>query len=157
MASPLYATFEQRVGDATHRLIENQVMPWIFLNAGPKFSVRRFDGREIAFQGVDFEGAPRAAFWDDYITPFLEALATEEIGHAVALAAEGKADLKRLLPEVEGLLLSAARKVLERMARVDQGMRADGHPDSVELRAVDAEFDRVRQFIAGLILELSDK
>lgn len=153
MASPLRPIFEKRIDDATHRIVEHQVMPWVFLNAGPKFSVRRFDGSEIAFHGVDFEGAPRAAFWDGYITPFLEALVTEEIDHAVALATERKVDLQQLLPEVENLLLSAIRKVLERMAKLDRGMRAEGHPEEVELRSVDAESDRMRDFVARAIAE----
>jgi hypothetical protein len=156
MADPLLPIIEARIDRATHRLIEDQVMPWLFLETGPKFSLRRFDGSEIAFQHVAYAGAPRAAFWDGYIVPYLEAMATTEIDHAVSLTAERKADLEkadldRLLPDVATLLLSAARKVLERMARVDQGMRTDDGADAPPLRPVGGELAHMRDFVSARV------
>lgn len=151
MADPLHPIIEARIDRATHRIIEDQVMPWLFLETGPRFSVRRYDGSEIAFQRVAYDGAPRSAFWNGYILPYLEALATAEIDHAVSLAAEREADLERLLPEVAGLLLSAAQKVLERMARVDQGMRADGAADAPPVRPVEGELQHMRDFVSDRI------
>lgn len=151
MADPLHPIIEARIDRATHRIIEDQVMPWLFLEAGPKFSVRRYDGSEIAFHRVAYDGAPRTAFWNGYILPYLEALATAEIDHAVSLAAQRKANLERLLPDVAALLLSAARKVLERMARVDQGMRGDGGADDAPLRPVASELDHMRDFVSARV------
>lgn len=148
MTSPLYPTFEKRINDAARVIVEKNVTPWAFLKAGPKFSVKTFNGKEISYQGIAFEGAPRTVFWGGYIDPFLEALAVEEIGHAVSLATERKVDLRILLPEVEGLLLSASNKIFYEMAKIDRNLRGNGYPANVNLRSTKAEFDRISEFIS---------
>jgi hypothetical protein len=58
MTTPLYPTFQKRITDAVEGLLTRQVTPWFFLTAGPPFRIKSFDGREIAYQGLAFEGSP---------------------------------------------------------------------------------------------------
>ena len=57
MTTPLYPTFCKRIDDTVDQLIQNQVTPWSFLTAGPPFRIKKFDGKEIAYQGIGFEGS----------------------------------------------------------------------------------------------------
>jgi hypothetical protein len=147
MATPLYPTFEQRVDDAVERILTKQVEPWAFFNAGPPMRVTRFDGRGIAYQGIEFEGSPREIFWSRYIEPFLEDLTVQEISAAVAAARERGVDAKLLLPELEGLLLSSCKKVFNRMAEIDQRLRGKGFPQSVRQRSIEDKYSRMKEFI----------
>ncbi len=72
MTTQLYPTFRKRVDDAIEQLIKQKVTPWSFLTAGPPFRIKSFDGKQIAYEGVGFEGSPRQVFWSRYIEPFLE-------------------------------------------------------------------------------------
>src|SRR5713101_7993173 len=123
MTSPLYPTFRKRVDDAVEQVIKRQVTPWSFLTAGPPFRVKTFDGRQIAYEGVEFEGSPRTVFWSRYIEPFLEDLCISEITAAVSMAKDREVDARLLLPEVQGLLSAGFRKVYAHMADVDRRLR----------------------------------
>src|SRR5438093_762339 len=118
MTTPLYPTFRKRVDDAIEQLIKQQVIPWSFLTAGPPFRIKSFDGKQIAYQGVGFEGSPREVFWSRYIEPFLEELCISEITAAVSMARERGVDARLLLSELQGLLSAGIRKVYTRMADV---------------------------------------
>lgn len=147
MTTPLYPTFRKRIDDAVDQLIQNQVTPWSFLTAGPPFRVKKFDGKEIAYQGIGFEGSPRLVFWSRYIEPFLEDLAVREIGTAVASARERNVDAHLLLPEIQGLLVAATRKTFSRMADVDRRLRGKGFPEKIHLRNIDRELQGMNGFI----------
>lgn len=147
MTTPLYPTFRKRIEDATARIIRDQVTPWVFLTAGPPFKVKQFNGREISYQGIGFEGSPRTVFWGRYIDPFLEALAIEEIEFAVSSAKERKVDATLLLPEVQSLLNAAVQKVFREMAEIDRRLLGKGFPETVPLCSIEGEVGRLRAFI----------
>lgn len=147
MTTPLYPTFRKRVDDAVERIIKQQVTPWSFLTAGPPFRITMFDGKQIAYEGVGFEGSPREVFWSRYIEPFLEDLCISEIGAAVALAKEGRVDAQLLLPEVHKLLSAGCRRAYVSMADVDRRLRGKGFPEKVELKSIDQEVSVMAQFI----------
>ena len=147
MTTPLYPKFRKSINDSIGILIQNQVTPWSFLTAGPSFRVKKFDGKEIAYQGVAFEGSPRLVFWSGYIEPFLEDLVVREISSAIISAREKGVDAVLLLPEVQGLLIAGARKIFAHMAEVDRRLRVGGYPESVTLRSVDPELQTITQFI----------
>jgi hypothetical protein len=152
MATPLYPTFRKRVADAFERLIEQQVTRWSFMTAGSLFRIKSFDGREIAYQGIEFEGSPREVFWSRYIEPFLEQLCISEIEAAVSLAREKGVDARLLLTELQGLLSAGFKKVYERMADVDRRLRGKGYPNSVALRSVELETQRMDKFLEERIM-----
>ncbi len=118
MTSPLYPTFRKRVDDAIEHLIKQQVTPWSFLTAGPPFRIKSFDGRQIAYEGVGFEGSPSQVFWSRYIEPFLEELCVSEITAAVSMANKRGVDARLLLRELQVLLSACCRKVYTRMADI---------------------------------------
>lgn len=145
--TPLYPTFRKRIDDATEQLIQKQVTPWFFLTSGRPFRMKKFDGREIAYEGIGFEGSPSNVFWSRYIEPFLEALAIQEITTAVSQARERSIDARLLLPEVQELLNAACQKVFSEMAEVDRRLRGKGFPENVGVRSVEREVKRLSEFI----------
>ena len=147
MTTPLYPSFEKRIDDAAIRLLREQVDPWAFFNAGYPVRLTTCDGRKVDLQGGGFEGSPRQVFWSRYIEPCIENLAVQEIREAVAAAHKRGVDARRLLPEVQGLLLSATAKIFQRMAEIDQRLRGKGFPQNVGRRSVEQEVAAVREFI----------
>ena len=147
MTSPLYPTFRNRVHDAFDNLVKQQVTPWSFLATGHPFRIKCFDGRQIAYEGVGFEGSPREIFWSRYIEPFLEDICASEITSAVSMATERGVDGKLLLSELQELLSAGCLKVYKRMADVDRRLRGKGHPESVPPRSIDREIHQIDQFI----------
>lgn len=152
MPTPLYPTFKKRVTDAFEQLIKQQVTPWSFMKAGPPFRVKAFDGRQIAYQHFEFDGSPRQMFWSRYIEPFLEQLCISEIEEAVSMARGKGVDARLLLPELQGLLSDGFKKVYERMADVDRRLRGKGYPNSVALRSVESEIQRMDKFLDERIM-----
>jgi hypothetical protein len=147
MTTPLYPIFKKRISDSVEHLLQNQVTPWSFLTAGKSFRVKNFYGREIAYEGVGFEGSPREVFWARYVEPFLEDLTVREVDAAVSSARVREVDAKLLLPEVQSLLRDASRKVFSRMAQIDQRLIGNGYPKNVPLRRVEQEVQGMDQFI----------
>ena len=152
MPTPLYPTFKKRVTDAFEQLIKQQVTCWSFMTTGRPFRIKSFDGREIAYQGIGFEGSPREVFWSRYIEPFLEQLCISEIEAAISMAREKSVDARLLLPELQGLLSAGFKKVYEHMADVDRRLRGKGYPNSVALRSVELEIQRMDKFLDERIL-----
>lgn len=147
MTTSLYPTFRKRIDDAVEQLINEQVTPWAFLTSGPQFRIKSFDRRQIAYEGIGFEGSPRHVFWSGYIEPFLEDLCLSEINVAVTLAKEKGVDTRLLLPEVRSLLSAGISKVYERMAEVDGRLRRKSYLEKVELKSVDSEILAMKQFL----------
>lgn len=108
MTTPLYPTFRQRIENACDRLIEQQVTPWSLMAAGMAaghpFHVKSFDGTDIRYQGIDFEGSPSLVFWSGYIEPFLEHLCTSEIEAAVSMSKANGVGIKNYMPILPTLL-----------------------------------------------------
>lgn len=148
MRTPLYPTFRKRIDDAVEQLIKGQVTPWSFLTAGPPFRAKTFDGRQIAYEGIGFEGSPSHVFWSRYIEPFLEDLCLAEIRTAITMAKDKGVDAKLLLPEVQDLLSAGISKVYKRMAEVDRRLRGKGFPEKVDLKSVDREISAMNQFLS---------
>ena len=145
MSTPLYPTFEKRVAGAVTRVIAQQVDPWQFMQQ--RMSVKRFDGRLISYEGVEFEGSPRHVFWSGYIEPFLQELIVAELAAASAAAKERDVDARKLIPEVQALLLLGCRQVLRKMAEVDHRLRGQGYPEKTDERSTEPELLSLREFL----------
>lgn len=147
MATPLFPTFKKSSADAIEQLIQLQVTPWVFMGGGRPLHIKYFDGGQISYEHVGFEGSPSDTFWSRYIEPFLEHLCISEIGVAVSMAKEKGVDARLLLPELQGLLSAGITKVYRSMADVDRTLRGKGYPSSVPLRSVDMEIQRMNTFL----------
>jgi hypothetical protein len=147
MTTPLYPTLRKRVDDAIEQLIKRQVTPWSFMTTGRPFRIKSFDGKQINYEGVGFEGSPREVFWSRYIEPFLEELCISEIAGAVSMAKERGIDARLLFPELQALLSAGFGKVYARMADVDRRLRGKGFPGNVGLRSIEKEIKAMEQFL----------
>lgn len=147
MTTPLYPTFRKRVNDAIEQIIKQQATPWSFLTAGPPFRIKYFDGKQIAYEGIEFDGSARNVFWSRYIEPFLENLCISEITAAISMTKERGVDARLFLPELQVLLSSGCHKVYTRMADVDRRLRGKGYPNKVNLRSIEQEFQAMSEFI----------
>ena len=145
MTTLLYPTFEKRIADAINKIVNEQVEPWFFMQK--RLSVKRFDGRQISYEGVGFEGSPRLVFWSGYIDPFLQDLIVKELSSAIAAAKDRDVDARKLIPEVQGLLISGCSAVLHKMAEVDRRLLGQGYPQNVPLRTVEPELQTMREFL----------
>lgn len=139
--------FKKRISDAFDELVKQQVTPWAFLTAGPAFRIKKFNGREIHYEGVAFDGSPRQVFWSRYIEPFLENICVTEINAAVSTAKERGVDGRLLLREVQELLSVSCLEVYNRMADIDRRLRGKGFPDDVPPRSIEREVHSMNQFI----------
>jgi hypothetical protein len=147
MPSHLYPILSKLIEDEWMRLDRNQITPWAFMTAGPAFRCKDFYGREIAYQGVKFEGSPRQVFWGRYIEPFLEDLVHRMVEETLRLAAARQQNAQQPLAEVGTLLKSVAQRAYRRMADIDQRLRGEGFPNRVSQRRIDGELARMEQFI----------
>ncbi len=145
--TPLYPTFVKRIRDGIDGLIWDKVTPWVFMTAGPPFKIRTFHGKEIAYQGIKFDGSPRRVFWGRFIEPFLEDLSINEINTAVKMANERRVNLRELLPEVRNLLGAGIERVYTQMADVDRRLRGEGLPQRVQLMPLDGLILSMMNFI----------
>lgn len=143
----MYPTFRKRIDDRIEELIRKQVTPWVFMSVGPPLRIKTFDGREIAYQGISFEGSPRNVFWSRYIEPFLEEICISEIAAAVAMARERGVDARLLLPEVRSLLAVGIARVFIQMADVDRRLLRKGRAERLRLRSVDREIGTMTGFV----------
>ena len=147
MTTPLYPTFQKRVGDSFDQLIKDQVTPWAFFNSGKPMRVNKHDQSVISYEGGGFEGSPRDVFWSKYIEPFMEEICVNEIDAAVNMAEKKNVDATLLLPEVERLLLTGVRRTFSEMAKIDQRLRGRGYPEKIPLRPIETEFQKMKSFI----------
>jgi hypothetical protein len=152
MTSPLYPIIAKFIEDEWVKLEQNQITPWCFLNAGPPFRCKDFYGKEIAYQGIGFEGSPSVRFWGRYIEPFLEDITERTVQETIRLATEKQQSTNEPLSEVSGLLKSLARRAYDRMAVVEQRLLGKGFPENVARRGVDAEFASMENFINQRIM-----
>lgn len=147
MTTPLYPLFQKRTSDFADLLIQNQVTPWAFLNSGRPVKLKKFDGKEIHYRGLEFEGSPAVVFWGRYIEPFLEHHCLGEISAAVTMAKDREVDGALLLGEIRNILRSGCKRVYDRMADIDRNLRGMGFPDKVRRRPIDREFNVMTEFI----------
>lgn len=147
MTTALYPLLDKYINDAWVRLERDKITPWSFMTAGPPFRVIDFYGKQIAYQGIGFEGSPRHVFWGRYIEPFLEDLVNQSVNEALRLSAEKKQNARMVLPELAGLLKSVSHRALSRMAEIDRRLLGRGFPQKIPLRNVQREMAEMDSFI----------
>lgn len=145
MNTPLYPRLEKSIFDAMKAIHITQLDPWLQFPEG--LSIKRFDGRLIQYSDIAYQGSPEQVFWSRYIEPFLEDLTLRQLSETVKLALEREVDARLALRETKNLLLSACRKTYRRMAEIDQQLRRDGSPESVQLRDLSSRNESMKAFI----------
>jgi len=148
MPTPLHPLIEKLVEESWVVLNRDQITPWAFMTAGPLFKVTDFYGREIAYQGVEFEGSPREVFWTRYIEPFLENIIEQVVTETLRLSEEKKQDSKLTLLEASSLLKSLIHRAYSRMAEINYTLRGGRkNPEKFQLRKTDSKIVAMEKFL----------
>ncbi|SES92637.1 hypothetical protein [Kosakonia radicincitans] len=148
----VYPRLEKLVKAADNRLIQ-LVTRWIFLTAGPKFEIERFDGTKISYQGVAFSGSPVEVFWRGFIEPYIENESVKILEQAGQLATECEISPEEVVNEARCLLHVVVRRVYGKMSEVDRSLRGDGinFPDKKDvtsnIAAMSAYIDSEAQIV----------
>lgn len=171
MPTATYIALQRAVDDEINELIRKRVEPWMSFNVNG-INIERANGTVIAYQGIAFEHTARNTFWDGFIQPYLERLAEVRIEQTAKLAREHLTDVSTVLNDLAGMLQSGANRVFQRMADIDQRLRGNGYPESVqrmpikELVAtfsayvatlVDAEYGIERMHARTMLFETAEK
>ncbi|HBP86964.1 MAG TPA: hypothetical protein DD706_04625 [Nitrospiraceae bacterium] len=148
MTTPLYSLIEKLVEDFWVVLDREHITPWAFMTAGPLFKCTDFYGRQISYQGVEFEGSPQGVFWARFIEPFLENIIERVVTETLRLSSEKRQDPKLTLVEASTLLKSLIHRAYGRMADIDYTLRGGRkNPGKVPLRNTDSEIAGMEQFL----------
>jgi hypothetical protein len=145
MATPLYPRLKKSVFDEMHQIHKAQLHPWRMFHAG--LSVKRLDGTEIRYEGIEFKGSPRQIFWSSYIEPFLKEMVLRQYTSSIKIALEREVDAREVLLEVRDLMLSVGRKTYREMATIDQRLQSKGDLNLIPLRNCDNENERFGKFV----------
>lgn len=147
MATPLYSLIEKLVEDSWVVLDREHITPWAFMTAGPLFKCTDFYGRQISYQGVEFEGSPQDVFWGRYIEPFLENIIEQVVTETLRLSEVKGQNPKLPLLEASSLLKLLIHRAYRRMADIDRRLRGKGYPERVPLRITDSEIAGMERFL----------
>lgn len=135
--TPAHVVLGQFVDRGADEIIRLSIDPWLHLRTDTGLQVKRLNGTEIAYRGVEFEGSPRHIFWDSgYIDPFLQAYIDIHVTSAAKTAREQGHDVGIVLDFVAGRLKSNVSRILSRMVEVDRRLVGKGFPDEVKPRSV---------------------
>ncbi len=156
MASEIHTIVAKRIHEEGHKLRQDKVDPWFLMVAGPTFQVTNFYGKQISYQGIEFEGSPQHVFWGRYIEPFIESIVERIVTETTQEAIERHVEIEPALRDAERYLKQLVEETFRRMVEVDQRLREKCYPDSVSPRSVEREISTMVSFIEQRILvELS--
>ena len=149
--SDMYPIVQKRIADEIEKIITHQVTPWVFLKTTAGLNVKKFDGKEIRYGGIEFSGSARDVFWGRYIEPFLEHAASATIEYVIGMCSETHSKLEPALVDTYKLLTAGVRAVYEEMVDVDRRLRGAGEPDKVRPQNIEHLVHGMEQFIENRI------
>jgi hypothetical protein len=147
--SPLYLILKAEADDIFGKVSRDCVEPWVFFRS-KGVNIEGSDGRRISISGVEYSGSAVAVFWSS-IDPLLKKKAREFIERTRVLAHERGVSLKAALRDCQNLIHSAVFAVFDRMAVIDQRLRGNGSPRSVQKRDTVSQADKIVKEIDRLI------
>lgn len=125
---PLSSKIQELVHYEQKKLISNHIDNWLLGFKHGKFQTKHFDGRDISYEGVKFEGSPREVFLNDYIEPFLFKSTDNLIDVVSTILKSSKLNPKPVLSELGLEVIKLYDCVYKRMAYVDRCLMANGNP-----------------------------
>jgi len=149
--SVLYPIVQKRLKDEFQKLISDQVTPWVFMTTSAGLKLKKFDGKQINYGGIEFSGKPEQVFWGGYIEPFLEHISFSVIEEAVEKCKTHKTKLQPVLNDIQELLTLGFSNVYAQMADVDRRLRGKGYPEKVPFKNIDAYVKRMEAFVSRRI------
>lgn len=116
---PLHAEILHFMESMYWPFCREKINKWKFVGIAKPFRVTDFAGREIAFEGVRFDGAPRVVFWGGFVEPFLKDLIRRCVAHAVRLADNRGLERAGALGEARSVLSSMVTWAYHAMDQVE--------------------------------------
>lgn len=147
----LYPVLQKRLKDEFQKLINEQITPWIFMTTSAGLKIKKFDGKQISYDGIEFSGLPEAVFWGGYIEPFLEDISFRAIDAAIAKSKAQDTILQPVLRDVLELLKLGFDNVYARMADVDRRLRGKGYPESAPQKDTTPYLKKMERFVVRRI------
>jgi len=129
--SPAYSFIKERLDREFDQLDKQKITPWAFLRTEYGVKVMGFDGREISFGGLEFDGTPRHIFWEAFAQPFLKDIVSRGFADTRAFCKEHVIDATQPMEETAAELRVGVEQIFTRMAEIDRRLRGKGFPDSV--------------------------
>lgn len=138
---------QREIDKEKHRIIHEQIIPWIMMFASNKGSVKNFQGQTYSWTGVLFEGSPRDVFWGRYIEPFLEDSTVRLIEMVSKECRENRLNIRTELDTLSQHLRGMYARVYKEMADADQKMRGNGYPENVQRVDVSQEISTMNHYL----------
>jgi hypothetical protein len=129
--SPAYSFMKERIELEFQKLEKEKVTPWAFFLSGKELRLTKFLGDEISYSGIAYEGSPRTLFWNGFIQPFLQDIASRSFEGTRKFCLTHRLELQQPMVETADLLKAGIRRIYERMSDIDQRLRGKGYPSSV--------------------------
>ncbi len=127
------------------------------MNSRSSLRTSNFNGKPVSYQGVMFDGTPRAVFWGDFFEPFMFDVARRSLEWVIEACRDRHLDASEYLSEATALLNLLVAKTYEEMARTDQLLRGRGYPDSVSPMQVAHKIEAMKKRIADLGVALTHR
>lgn len=137
----------ERIESEFQRLEKEKVTPWAFLLSGKGLRVTDFFGKQISYEGVEFEGSPRIVFWNGFIQPFLNDIVSRSFSETRSFCLIHGVEPSAPLEETASLLKAGIAHIYERMVDIDQKLRGKGYPNSVPKYGPRAEIEASKAFV----------
>lgn len=154
--TPLYPLIQQRVADAARPLVE-RLQAWRMMNAAAGLSTTDFNGKQVRYQGVRFEGSPRVVFWGNFFEPFIVNAASQSLEWVIECCRERHLKPSEYLSEATSLLRVLITLAYEDMARTDQVLRGGGFPNSVSPKKVSHKVEAMKKRVDELVVALTHR
>jgi len=131
--SPAYSFIKERIELEFERLKREKITPWYFFCTDKGVRLTDFFGKQVSYTGGvrEFEGPPREYFWNGFIQPFLNNIASNNFSATEDFCRKKKLDWKLPLEETASLLKIEIKKIYAKMADIDRRLRGKGYPNSV--------------------------
>lgn len=129
--SPGYSFIKERLEREFEQLDKEKIAPWAFLRTEHGLRVVGFDGREIRYRGLEFDGTPRHIFWNAYAQPFLKDIVSRGFADTRVFCKEHGIDASLPMEETAGELKLGVQRIFNRMVDIDRRLRGRGFPNTV--------------------------
>ncbi len=142
----LYPIISQKV-KKLDRVITDKLMAWRMYPAKLKLHVTDCYGKEIHFEGIEYNSEFRQYFLNGFIEPFLENGSIDILKTTYQMCTERKLTPSPYMNEVCKILRSLNRKTYENMSRTDQRLKGKGYPKRVTPVNVDEKINEMNKFV----------
>jgi hypothetical protein len=149
-SSPLNEIIKVDVEEVTKALLKDTVEPWIFFRSHG-VHIRKVDGDSIAISGVEYSGSAVTVFWEAFIDAYIKQRSRELIESTRLKAVARNIPVENALQDCLVHLHSMIVKIFNRMAVIDQRLKGEGFPESVQKKDVQQRIDRNYEIIKTLV------